>query len=83
MDWQSRLTNKTFWVALVSAVVLLTQQLGLNIFPDNWADILNTILTILMILGIVIDPTTQGITDKSKEDLPEPTVEEIEEDKEV
>lgn len=83
MDWQSRLTNKTFWVALVSAVVLLTQQLGLNIFPDNWADILNTVLTILMILGIVIDPTTQGITDKSKEDLPEPTVEEIEEDKEV
>lgn len=82
MNWQSRLTNKTFWVALVSAIVLLTQQLGLNIFPDNWADILNTILTILMILGIIIDPTTEGITDKNREVLPE-SIDEVEEDKEV
>ena len=63
MNWKKRLTNKTFWVALVSVVVLLCQQLGFNIFPDNWADILNSILSILTILGIIIDPTTSGITD--------------------
>ena len=37
INWKSRLTNKTFWVAIVSAVVLLTQQLGINIFPSNWS----------------------------------------------
>lgn len=64
INWKARLKNKTFWTALVSSIVLLTQQLGVNIFPSNWADILNTILTITMILGIVIDPTTDGIGDK-------------------
>lgn len=63
MNWNARLRNKTFWVALVSAIVVLTQQLGLNIFPDNWEAILNSLLTIFMILGIVIDPTTAGIKD--------------------
>ena len=63
IDWKLRLTNKTFWVALVSAVVLLTQQLGLNIFPENWADILNTILTIFIILGVIVDTSTPGMND--------------------
>ncbi len=63
MNWEKRFCNKTFWVAIMAAVVLLTQQLGLNVFPDNIADIVNTILTILTLLGIVIDPTTPGIGD--------------------
>ena len=66
INWKARLTNKTFWVAIVSAIVLLTQQLGLSIFPINWADILNTVLTILIILGIVVDPSTNGISDKQE-----------------
>jgi phi LC3 family holin len=70
INWKARLTNKTFWISIVSSIVLLTQQLGLNIFPNNWADVLNTLLTILIILGIVIDPSTAGINDK-KEDKAE------------
>ncbi|MGL6009855.1 MAG: phage holin [Culicoidibacterales bacterium] len=60
----NRLQNKTFWIALASAIVLLVQQLGLDIFPDNILDIVNTALLIATILGVVIDPTTQGIFDK-------------------
>lgn len=67
MNWQARLTNKTFWVALTSAIVLLTQQLGLDVFPANIMDIANTILLIATILGVVVDPTTSGITDKKEE----------------
>jgi phi LC3 family holin len=43
---------------------LLSQQLGLHILPDNAADIFNTILIILTILGVIIDPTSEGISDK-------------------
>lgn len=64
MNMQSRLRNKAFLVSLFSAVLLLSQQLGLHIFPDNAADIFNTILVILTIMGVVIDPTTPGISDK-------------------
>lgn len=63
MDIKSRLRNKAFLVSLFSAVLLLSQQLGIKIFPDNAADIFNTILVILTILGVVIDPTSPGIKD--------------------
>ena len=61
-----RLRNKTFLVALISSGILLIQQLGLNILPKNISDIVNTILTILVTMGVVIDPTTPGVTDKVK-----------------
>lgn len=66
IDWKSRIKNKTFWVALMSAIVLLTQQLGLDVFPDNIGEIVNTVLLIATILGIVVDPSTDGIADKQK-----------------
>ena len=68
INWKARFTNKTFLVAMVSSIVLLTQQLGLNIFPENWTEIFNTILTIFILFGIVIDPSTAGISD-SKEKI--------------
>ena len=63
MNWEARLRNKTFWVALTSAIVLLTQQLGLNFFPENIEEIMNTVLLIFTILGVIVDPTTSGISD--------------------
>jgi len=56
-----RLRNKAFLVSMVSAILLLCQQLGLNIFPSNISDIANTVLLILTITGVVIDPTTSKI----------------------
>ena len=66
MNWESRIRNKTFWVALTSAIVLLTQQLGLNIFPDNIGDIINTLLLIFTILVVIVDPTTPTMLDQKK-----------------
>lgn len=66
MDWKARFRNKTFWLALMSAIVLLTQQLGLDIFPDNIMEIANTILLIFVILGVIADPSTQGFLDANK-----------------
>lgn len=64
INWKSRLTNKTFWVSLISAVVLLIQQLGFkDLIPSNYADIVNSILSILVMLGIIVDPSTSGISD--------------------
>lgn len=70
INWETRLKNKTFWVSLISAIVLLAQQLGLdisNFIPGNYADIINTIFVILTILGIVVDPSTDGISDHDKQ----------------
>ncbi len=64
VNWKARFTSKTFWVATASTIVLFSQQLGLKVFPSNWSDILNTVLSLLAILGIVVDPSTPGIGDK-------------------
>jgi uncharacterized membrane protein len=48
---------------------LLAQQLGLDIFPENISDIVNTILLIATILGVIVDPSTDGIKDGQKEQI--------------
>lgn len=64
IDWNARLTNKSFWVYIVSGIVTLTQLFGVKIFPDNWSDILNTILGILVFAGIIVDNSSNGLSDK-------------------
>lgn len=67
INWSVRLRNKAFWVSITSAIVLLLQQLGFNeIVPDNIIEILNTILVIGTILGIIVDPTTNGLSDSDR-----------------
>ena len=61
-----RFQHKAFWAALVGLVVLLSQQLGVKIFPDNIADITNTILAIGVLVGVINDPTTAGLGDSNQ-----------------
>ena len=65
INFKLRVQKKTTLVALISAVFLALQQFGLNI-PHNIQDAVNTIITILVILGIVTDPTTKGIADSER-----------------
>ena len=65
INFKLRLKNKATLVALISAVFLMLQQFGLNI-PHNIQDGVNTFIAILVILGIVTDPTTKGIADSEQ-----------------
>ncbi|MGZ0942284.1 phage holin [Streptococcus thermophilus] len=65
INFKLRLQNKATLVALISAVFLMLQQFGLDI-PHNIQDGINTLLMILVILGIVTDPTTKGIGDSEQ-----------------
>lgn len=65
INFKLRLKNKATLVALISAAFLMLQQLGLEI-PHNIQDAVNTFVAILVILGIVTDPTTKGIADSER-----------------
>jgi len=65
INFKLRLKNKATLVALISAVFLMLQQFGLEI-PHNIQDAVNTFIAILVILGIVTDPTTKGIADSER-----------------
>ena len=65
INWKLRFKNKATLLAIASTVILLIQQLGFKL-PDNIADVVNTFLTLLVLLGVINDPTTEGISDSSK-----------------
>ncbi|AXF53590.1 holin [Streptococcus phage 107] len=65
INFKLRLQNKATLVALISAVFLMLQQFGLHI-PTNIQEGINTFVGILVILGIVTDPTTKGIGDSEQ-----------------
>jgi len=52
-------------IALLGAIFLMAQQFGLDI-PKNIQDGVNTFVYILVLLGVVNDPTTSGITDSKQ-----------------
>lgn len=62
INWKLRFKNKATLLAIASTVILLVQQLGFKL-PDNIADIVNTFLTLLVLVGVINDPTTEGISD--------------------
>ena len=65
INWKLRFKNKATLIAIASTVILLIQQLGFKL-PDNIADIVNTFLTLLVLVGVINDPTTEGISDSPK-----------------
>ena len=74
INWTVRLKNKTFWLALVPAVLLLVQvvaavfgiDLKLDALGDKLIDVVNALFAVLTILGIVTDPTTAGVSDSKQ-----------------
>ena len=69
-----RLKNKTFWLTLIPALLLVAQTIA-SLFGYNWdfvvlnqqiTAIINAVFAVLSILGIVVDPTTAGFGDSQR-----------------
>lgn len=65
INWKLRYKNKATLTAIIATAILLAQQLGLKL-PDNINDVANTALTLLVLLGVVSDPTTSGLSDSEQ-----------------
>ena len=65
INWKLRLKNKVTLIALIGAFFLMFQQFGLDI-PKNIQDGVNTFVYILVLMGVVNDPTTTGLTDSKQ-----------------
>lgn len=74
INWTVRIKNKTFWIAIIPAVILLVQvvaavfgfTLDLGDLGNKLLDVVNAVFAVLAILGIVTDPTTAGISDSKQ-----------------
>jgi uncharacterized membrane protein len=63
MKITERLRNKAFLTALAAFIIMVAKQFNLFEIPDNWETLFNSGMGLLIMLGIVIDPTTPGLGD--------------------
>lgn len=74
INWTVRIRNKTFWVAIIPAVLLLIQvvaavfgfTINLGDLGNKLLDVVNAAFSVLVILGVVTDPTTAGLGDSKQ-----------------
>lgn len=74
INWLVRFKNKGFWLSFIPAVLLFLQTavalFGLNIELEGLAakllDVMNALFAVLALLGIVNDPTTEGVGDSAQ-----------------
>ena len=71
IHWIVRIKNKSFWLAIIPAVLLLVQtvaavfgySLDFGELGNRLIAVVNAVFGVLVILGVVNDPTTAGISD--------------------
>ena len=74
INWIARIKNKSFWLALVPAVLLLVQTvaavfgftLDFGELGNQLLAVVNAVFAVLAILGVVTDPTTKGFGDSKQ-----------------
>ena len=74
INWKVRILNKNFWLAIIPAVILLAQAIfavfGIAIdfgeTGEKLIAVVNAAFVVLAILGIIADPTTEGMSDSIK-----------------
>ena len=74
INWIVRIKNKNFWLTIIPALLLLVQvvaalfgfTLDLGDLGNKLIDVVNALFVVLAILGVVTDPTTEGVADSTQ-----------------
>lgn len=74
INWTVRFKNKNFWLAVIPAVLLLIQTvaavfgftLDLGDIGNRLIAVVNAVFGVLVVLGVVNDPTTAGLSDSKQ-----------------
>lgn len=70
----ARIKNKSFWLSFIPAVLLLVQviaavfgyTLDLGDLGNKLLNVVNALFAVLCLLGVVVDPTTDGVSDSEE-----------------
>lgn len=74
INWTVRIKNKTFWLAVIPALLLLVQTVAavfgytpdLGDIGNKLIAVVNAVFGVLVVLGVVNDPTTAGMSDSKQ-----------------
>lgn len=74
INWTVRIKNRIWWLAMIPAVLLVIQvvaavfgiELDFGDLGNKLKDVVNAVFGVLVLLGIVNDPTTAGLKDSER-----------------
>lgn len=74
INWKIRLRNKAFWLGAIPAALLLARSaagvfgipLELDWLGERLLELVNALFALLAALGVVTDPTTEGLGDSER-----------------
>lgn len=74
INWIVRIKNKVFWLTGIPAILLLIQTvaavfgytLDLGDLGTKLIDVVEAAFVVLAIIGVVADPTTEGVSDSKQ-----------------
>lgn len=74
INFKVRAKNKYFWLSLIPSILVLIQAVlapfgydwDFGVLNEQLTAIINALFVVLSILGIVVDPTTKGISDSTQ-----------------
>ena len=74
INWKVRFKNKWFWLAFIPAVLTLIRavaalfgfQIDTETINAQLTAIIEALFAVLVIMGVVVDPTTKGVSDSDR-----------------
>lgn len=64
----SRFKNYGLWLSISTLIYLILQGFKIEILPDNYQEIVNVILSIMVLVGVINHPTTNGNENSNNKD---------------
>jgi len=74
INWKVRIRNKLFWMEAIPALALVVQAvaavfgatINLDTLVGKILTAVDAVFALLVILGVIVDPTTEGIRDSAR-----------------
>lgn len=74
VNWLVRVKNKNFWITFIPAILVLVatvmRAFGIEIdiagISDSLLEIIEALFVVLTLVGVVNDPTTEGLSDSTQ-----------------
>ncbi|MBQ1947069.1 MAG: phage holin [Clostridia bacterium] len=74
INWKVRIKNKMFWMSFIPALLLCVQvvasvfgvSLDMGMLTEKLLSVVNAAFSLMVILGVVTDPTTAGLSDSKQ-----------------
>lgn len=86
LDLKARLKNMHWWIGVISTIILIGKYFNFDItdyIGKDWQTLVGLVFGLLALLGITVDTSTQGVSDKVVQETTVQAIKEVETKEEV